>query len=420
MEYTFENIRENGLLLYEYIRGSQAYGLALPTSDEDRGAVYIMSKEDICGFSKFQQDQVNDKKNDTTWYEIGKYLELLCEGNPTMIESLFVPERCIVYMHPAFKIIYDNREMFLTKRIKGSFSGYAADQIEKARGLNKKIVNPVTEKKDILDFCYTFKGQGTTPFKQWLSKRGLFAKYCGLVHLPNMEQMYGVYYDFGNHFKHQKVYSHKQMPCKLREYIMKSIDVNAVSIKNELIDEFIKISRNNMIGYRGAMDEDNDTTQLRLSSVEKGAAPICYIAFNENGFKSHRKQYREYNEWVEKRNPQRYLENQEKEFDRKNMMHCARLLIMGIEIVKTGRVNVDRTNIDREFLLNIRLGNSTYDELMAFMNLKKNELEAAMADCTLPVMVDKYAVNDILISIRKVFYEQRTESWYKKLFKIFQ
>ena len=42
MKYTFENIRERGLLLYEYVRGSQAYGLSLPTSDEDTGGVFYM------------------------------------------------------------------------------------------------------------------------------------------------------------------------------------------------------------------------------------------------------------------------------------------------------------------------------------------------------------------------------------------
>ena len=46
-KYTFENIRENGLLLYEYVRGSNAYGLSLPTSDIDTGGVYLMPKKVI-------------------------------------------------------------------------------------------------------------------------------------------------------------------------------------------------------------------------------------------------------------------------------------------------------------------------------------------------------------------------------------
>lgn len=356
MEYTFDSIRKNKLLLYEYIRGSQSYGLALPTSDEDRGAVFCMTNNDALGLSDFMVDQVNDERNDTVWYEVGKYLKLLTKANPTMLESLFVPERCIVYMHPAFKVVYDNRDMFVTKETFNSFCSYAKSQIEKARGLNKKIVNPIFEKKDVLDFCYTFKGEGTTPIKKFLKEHNYDQKNCGLVHLPNMDNMYAVYYDPTGTF-----------------------------------------------GYRGIIDTENSTTQVRLSSIPKGETPICYISFNENGFVVHCKKYKEYQDWVKHRNPQRFLENQGKEFDRKNMMHCIRLLTMGIEIAKTGKVNVDRTNIDKDFLLNIRLGNTTYDEIIAYAEQKQAELIEAIKYCTLPEKVDIQKVNNILIEIRKLF-----------------
>lgn len=402
MEYTFDTIRNNGRLLYEYIRGSQSYGLSLPTSDEDHGAVFIMDTNDVFGISQNKVDQVNDERNDTTWYEVGKYIELLAKGNPNMLESVFVPERCVLYMHPAFKVIYDNRDKFVSKETFSSFVGYAKSQIEKARGLNKKIVNPVDTRKDILDFCYTFKGQGTTPFKDWLNDRGLKAKYCGLVHLPNMEQMYGVYYDWGNHFKHEGINEILDMKDNLRNYIMSNQVCNHTNNRsNDLHDWFMDHTK--LIGYRGAMDENNDTTQLRLSSVEKNEEPICIISYNENGFKTHCRQYKEYQEWVAKRNPQRYLENKDKEFDRKNMMHCVRLLTMGIEIAKTGKVNVDRTNIDREFLLNIRLGNTTYDEIISYAEKKQAELNEVIKTCTLPETVDMNEVNSILIKLRRQF-----------------
>ena len=159
------------------------------------------------------------------------------------------------------------------------------------------------------------------------------------------------------------------------------------------------------IGYRGAMDENNDTTQLRLSSVEKGIQPICIIQYNENGFKTHCRQYKEYQQWVRERNPQRYLENKDKEFDRKNMMHCVRLLTMGIEIAKTGKVNVDRTDIDRDFLLNIRLGNTTYDEIIKYAEAKQVELDEAMKTCTLPDKTDIEKVKELLIDIRSKYYD---------------
>ena len=398
-KYTFENIRENGLLLYEYVRGSNAYGLSLPTSDIDTGGVYLMPKKDYYSILNDYPEQISDSKNDTVWYEVGRYLELLYKSNPNMIESLYVPDRCVRYITPAFEELRKNRELFLSKELLTSLCGYAKSQIYKARGLNKKIVNPVDTRKDILDFCYTFKGQGTTPFKKWLEKRGLKAKYCGLVHLPNMEQMYGVYYDWGNHILNE--YKTKYfIDDVLLYYAMEYFDMPDSEDALDLLFEKIK-----PIGYRGAMDENNDTTQLRLSSVEKGIQPICIIQYNENGFKTHCRQYKEYQQWVRERNPQRYLENKDKEFDRKNMMHCVRLLTMGIEIAKTGNVNVDRTDIDRDFLLNIRLGNTTYDEILKYAEAKQVELDEAMKTCTLPDKTDMEKVKELLIHIRSKYYD---------------
>ena len=140
-KYTFENIRENGLLLYEYVRGSNAYGLSLPTSDIDTGGVYLMPKKDYYSILNDYPEQISDSKNDTVWYEVGRYLELLYKSNPNMIESLYVPDRCVRYITPAFEELRKNRELFLSKELLTSLCGYAKSQIYKARGLNKKIVN---------------------------------------------------------------------------------------------------------------------------------------------------------------------------------------------------------------------------------------------------------------------------------------
>lgn len=402
MKYTFENIKEEGLLLYEYVRGSTAYGLSLPTSDVDTGGVFIMNKRDLFGLPQNMVEQVNDERNDNVWYEISKYVSLLAKANPTMLESLFVPDSCIRYMHPAFKILRDNRDVFVTKDCFDSFTGYAKQQIAKARGLNKKIVNPMTRRKHIIEFCHTFKFQGSTTFEKFLEERGLKPRYCGLVHISDMEQMYGVYYDFGNHFLNEGIKEYHDCSEQLFDFICQNLGIKAISFNTEMVDEFIKTCK--PIGYRGVYDENNETTQLRLSSVAEGAKPICHIQFNENGFKQHCVKWKEYQEWVKKRNPQRYKENQDKEFDRKNMMHCTRILNMGIEIAKTGQINVDRTNIDREFLLNIRLGNTTYDDIITHVTAKQDELDEAIKNSTLPEHCDMEKVNELLIKLHEAIY----------------
>jgi hypothetical protein len=158
-------------------------------------------------------------------------------------------------------------------------------------------------------------------------------------------------------------------------------------------------------GYHGIQKEAGTSNDIHLDSIKKGDYPICHMSYNEDGYQSHCRMYKEYKEWEKNRNPQRYLENLEKDFDRKNMMHCIRLLNMGIEIAKTGQVNVDRTNIDRDFLLNIRLGNTTYEEIIEFADNKKKELEEAIKNCDfLPQTVDSHKINDLLIKIRSNFF----------------
>jgi predicted nucleotidyltransferase len=424
MKYTFENIREQGLLLYEYIRGSQSYGLSLPTSDEDTGGGFLMNHDDVLGISNNKVEQVNDAKNDTVWYEIGKYLELLAKSNPTMLESLFVPERCIKYIHPAFKVILDNRDIFVTKETFKSFVGYATSQIQKAKGLNKKIVNPIVERKQPIDFCFTFNNyQGTTPITNWLEERGLKQIYCGLNHLPNMNQMYGVFYDWGQHihmeFKTCREFVDYMLSSDGKKWIEKIKDVNE-DVHNRLAPYFIGIYGDDYIylwdkykeiydsfvpkGYHGIQKEAGTSNDVHLDSILKGDYPICHMSYNEDGYQSHCRMYKEYKEWEKNRNPQRYLENLEKDFDRKNMMHCVRLLTMGIEIATTGKVNVDRTDIDREFLLNIRLGNTTYEEIIAYADAKKAELQNVIEKCDfLPESVEMNKVNELLINIRKNF-----------------
>jgi predicted nucleotidyltransferase len=61
------------------IRGSQAYGTNLPTSDTDMAGVFIQSKEDIYGFGYL--DQINDDKSDVVFYEIRRFLQLLESNN---------------------------------------------------------------------------------------------------------------------------------------------------------------------------------------------------------------------------------------------------------------------------------------------------------------------------------------------------
>lgn len=423
---TFESVRNEGLLIYEYIRGSHAYGLQKPdgSSDVDTAGVYIEPIDQVLGMGLDLQEQISDEKGDNVWYGLKKFFNLLLTSNPTVLESLFIPKDKILYEHPIMTEIKKHREKFVTKECFKAFIGYAKTQIIKARGLNKKIVNPVNERLEPLDFAYTFYNQGSTKIKNWLEYRGLDQKYCGLVRIPNMHEVYGVYYDWGNHFegKGMTIVDLEEEYFQAKKSFLQNdpYDSKVYNLCNFLMEYTKKespidaLSSLDMkpIGYKGMVGDDGMSNELRLSSVSKGVKPICHISYNKDGYTKHCKDYREYKDWEKYRNPERYKENitNNKGYDAKNMAHSVRLLHMGIEIAKTGVINIDRTNIDRDFIMNVRLGKMSYDELINYLDSKKEEMDKAIEESTIPDKIDTDFVNNILLNIRK----KQINSYYGK------
>jgi predicted nucleotidyltransferase len=123
--------------------------------------------------------------------------------------------------------------------------------------------------------------------------------------------------------------------------------------------------------------------------------------YNKDGYSAYCKDYAQYWEWVEKRNDIRFQNTMEhgKNYDAKNMMHTFRLLNMAEEIALEKRINVFRK--DREFLLKIRNGAFSYDELVAMANEKITRIEDLFAKSDLP---ETKAV-EILIRIRETLMQ---------------
>jgi len=301
---------------------------------------------------------------------------------------------------PILADLFANRNEFISKQCFMPFIGYAIQQIKKARGLNKKIVNPVYERLTPFDFAYTFYKQGSTKIGDWLENRGLDKDFCGLVHIPNMHDTYGVYYDWGAHFEKYGIKSFDEIKDeKLRLFIW--------HFNDELDDDFKRrewFEKNKEVKhYRGMCLEKS--TEMRGSSVSKGEKPIVHMVYNESGYKDHCKKYKEYKDWEKNRNPKRYESNLDKNYDSKNLCHTMRLVHMGYEIATGQGIILDREKAgDKEFLMNIRNHKYEYDELMEIVEADKVKLDEAIANSTIKEKIDTDLVNDILIGIRKKAY----------------
>jgi len=347
-------LRDNSLILLECISGSKAYNLDLPTSDTDIKGVFYLPKEIFYGFHHIQQ--VSNESNDIVFYEIGRFLELLSKNNPNILELLETPKDKILIKNPIMEKIVTND--FLSKKCKDTFGGYAFTQVRKARGLNKKIVNPMPkEKKIVLDFCYILNKQGSIPLKEWLSEEVKEQQNIGLVNIPHFKDTYGLYYDHSSQLE-----------------------------------------------YNGVMKKETATTVL-LSSIPKDEKPITYLQFNQDGYIKYCKDHKEYWDWVDKRNEARYENNIQhgKNYDSKNMMHTFRLLDMAEEILREGKIYVQRDN--RDELLKIRNGEWQYEELIEMANKKMIEVEKAFVTSELQDEPDTNKIENLLVEIRNELYK---------------
>jgi len=351
---TIEDLRNRGLIILECISGSKAYGLDTPTSDTDIKGVFILPKEEFYGL--IYTPQINNETNDIVFYEFGRFMELLSLNNPNILELLNTPESAIIYKHPYLKEIQS--ELILSKLCSNTFGKFALSQIKKAKGLKKKIVNPVAkERKSVLSFCFVNYDQGAIPLEKYLEIKDWKQEDCGLVNIPHMKDVYGLYY----------------------------------SEKFE---------------YSGII-KGKDSNDVCLSSIPKGTEQEALLYFNRNGYSTYCKEYREYWDWVEKRNDARYenTKSHGKNYDSKNIMHVFRLLEMAIEIGKEKKVNVKRPN--RDFLLDIKAGKFEYDDLLKMSDEKQVEMELAFKNSGLPYEPDLVMINDLTFRLRDKFYKDK-------------
>jgi len=130
-------------LLYKIITGSHLYGTNTENSDNDYSGVFLEPFEYIASpFKNIEEINLSVPNKDVSgkntflavdvkYYGLKRFIKLVSQCNPNIIEFLFVPDNKILYLSNDFKSILDNRELFLTQEIARRFMGYAFEQEKK-------------------------------------------------------------------------------------------------------------------------------------------------------------------------------------------------------------------------------------------------------------------------------------------------
>ena len=122
-------------------------------------------------------------------------------------------------------------------------------------------------------------------------------------------------------------------------------------------------------------------------------------------YQEHCRDYKRYWEWVANRNPERFELNKGYNYDGKNCCACIRLMTMAKEMAEGKGMLLDRTNIDRDFLLSVKNHALTYDEIVKKMEELEKDMEKSFAISKLPDQPDISLLNKLMIQIRKNHYK---------------
>jgi len=139
--------------------GSHAYGTSTPTSDLDLRGICSAPKRHVLGFAqRFQQFQCDEP--DVLVLELRRFFSLAADAQAWVIEMLFVDAEDVLHRSPVAERIIERREMFLSRKLRHTFSGYAMAQMKRLRAHRRYIVDPPAV------------GHEDRPgYEQWLKRR---------------------------------------------------------------------------------------------------------------------------------------------------------------------------------------------------------------------------------------------------------
>jgi hypothetical protein len=342
------------------LAGSHGYGLNRPESDYDYRGVFIAPKRYYLGFDSIEQKDSGwdepgifpfiDGNEDTVIYELRKVIHLLAGANPNVLELLWLTN--YPFLTNVGQYLINHRNLFLSKKVKHTYAGYAFAQIKKMETHRKWLLNPPTNKPipadfDIMDEILLSKDE-LNAFLEYL-----YLLIRGKIEfLEESEQLY--------------------------KLLTADIDFKGVLKQYTLADETLAYTQNLTYGRK-------DFIRLLQKSQS------YQIALRE---------WKAYISWQENRNPARAEMEKKSGYDLKHGMHCIRLLRSGLEILRTGELIVDRNLAgDIDDLKAILRGDYSYDELIKMAEDLVAQMDIFYEQSSLPHRPDLEQINDLCMEL---------------------
>lgn len=343
-----ENLATNNCLV-RVVAGSHAYGTNIEGSDWDERSIFVDDMPRIVlPFEKIELVQF--REDDKVAYELSKYMPLLLAQNPNVIELLWTDEQDVLYKNDLGQMLIDHRKDFLSIRVKESYVGYAMAQLKRIKGHNKWINSPQPEEEpkqsDFSSVVWNFSGDKA------YNKKVPFEGYVAI--------------DIGDH-NFSLWNASKLNLSEKKSWIDKRGNPNPIAK-----EEFDKININSL-------------------------SPDLIVKINFNSFEHFHNNWKDYWKWKKNRNEKRGALEEKYGYDVKHAMHLIRLLRSGVDILEKGIVPVKRE--DAAYLLDIRSGKYTYEEIVAESEKLSKKVEELGKKSNLPQEANFSLAKEIMLEI---------------------
>lgn len=319
-------------LLVSVLSGSRAYGVHNENSDIDIRGVFTQSQRER--MSPFKNTtSFKGEGEDTLYYELSQYLQLVFEQNPNVMDYIWTEEQDIISMKPEWNIIRNQRYDLLSKRAKDKYYGFAKSTKAKMnlheRWNEKPPKKPLP--KDFIKISHNLT----------LLDRHMPTDIGYILSRKNQDE-YALYpYDKGTWFD--------------KEGNLRCLDGKEHSILE--------------------------------------TKPLAYCSFNRTQFDKQKRDYENYNVWISERNKAKTNKIKIIGYDTKQAYHLIRVLRTGTEILKEGLIRVKRPDADE--LKRIRQGELSLEQIESLAEKETERLFTAYEQSPLPDIVEKDIISNI-------------------------
>lgn len=330
--------------------GSWAYGTNTPESDEDFRGIAIAPREYHLGaLHKFDQAVCNDP--DLTIFEARKFVSLAAQCNPNVIEILFVDDSDRLQVTRLGERLLGMRELFITKRVRHTFSGYAASQLSRIRRHWSWLKHPPKAKPERSEFG--------------LPEHTL---------VPN------------DHMQAARAAIQLKLDHWSADYLDGLEPDARIAITNRFAEHLAELSVANTEELWPAAARTLGMSDNLIEAMKR-----------ERGYEVAKREWSNYETWKRTRNPKRAAIEALHGYDCKHAMHLVRLLRMCREILTTGKVIVKRP--DAVELLEIRNGAWPYERLVEWADGEDKALQEIAATSKLPKAPNIELIDSELVAI---------------------